>query len=83
MTKLLWDQENLELWENTKDMTDKELIDEITQVALDNFGEEDIHAIANVLRMREGLSFTLTNAQTKQEFISGGRPLKGAFEAKA
>ena len=81
--KLFWTQEDQDLWDNTKDMSDKELIDEVTQTVLDNFGEADIHAVANVLRMREGLSFDLTNAETKKAFQEGGRPLKGAFEAKA
>ena len=80
---LFWEKDDKKLWNDTKKMSKEELIDEITEVALTNFGESDIHAIANVLRMKEGLSFDLTNAQTKAELESSGHPMTGLIKAKA
>ena len=79
---LFWEKRDQLDWDRINSLSDKDLVNEITDAVRESFGEVEISMFNEALRIRFGLEHFFPNAQTKKQFREDGHPMTGLVEVE-
>ena len=66
--------DTIKIWQKTKDMSVKEIIDYLAELLDDHFGSVQNECVFERLKEKLGLKFKMPNTNTKEEMLSFGCP---------